>query len=58
MTTIEIIAKDGAKIGSTFYPCGAMATTDEQRADTAVSHGLAVYAAYSTFKVQKKGKPK
>lgn len=57
MTTIEIVAKDGVKIGSTFYPCGAMATTDEQRADMAVSRGVAVYAAYNTFKVTK-GKPK
>lgn len=53
MTTVEIIAPEGAKIGSTFYPCGRLVTADDELADAAVSRGVAVYAAYTTFKPRK-----
>lgn len=56
MITIEIIAENGAKIGSTWYPCGQLVTTDAERADKAVGAGVAVYAEYTTFTQPKKGK--
>lgn len=59
MTTVEIIAKDGTKIGSTFYPFGRLVTADDPLADAAVGRGDAVYAEYTTFKPRKgKGKEK